>query len=278
MIDRIGIDVGRKLRLEDAIAWAARYGVGCIDVQLDTGDNAFTRFDDARAASVRTACERFGIRLGLHTLSAVNVAEYAPLVGDAVDAYLRAYIDIAPRLGAGWIVVHAGFHFTADVDIRMQAGLERLQRMVAYAEGKGVRLLLENLNKEPDDAEVHYLAHTSAEWRWYYERIDSPAFGLSFTANHAHLVPEGVPGFLTGLPLERVAEVRLADCFRNGKEEHLCPGQGDFDFPALFRALESRGYRGHYMTAFGSLEDMRAAREMFGRMLEATTAGAQGGA
>jgi sugar phosphate isomerase/epimerase len=261
--DRIGIDVGRKLRLEDAVAWAAAHDVRVIDVQLDTGPNAVTLFDAARAEAIRESCKRNNIQLGLHTLSAVNVAEYAPLVADAVDAYLRAYIDAAVLLGAGWIVVHAGFHFTADVAERMQAGLERLQRVVAYAETRGARLLLENLNKEPPDAEVHYLAHTLDEWRWFYERIESPAFALSFTANHAHLVPEGVEGFLTGMPLERVREVRLADCWRNGHEEHLRPGEGDFDFPGLFQALEARGYTGHYTNAFGSLDDMLKAREVF---------------
>jgi sugar phosphate isomerase/epimerase len=262
---RIGIDLGRKLRLEDGLDWAIRHGVRYIDVQLDTGENAFTRFDPARATGIRAICERHGVHLGLHTLSAVNVAEYAPLVGDAVDAYLRAYIDVSALLGAEWIVVHAGFHFSSDLQMRMQTGLDRLRRMVAYAETKGARLLLENLNKEPPDAEVHYLAHTLDEWRWYYERIDSPAFALSFTANHAHLVPEGVEGFLAAMPLQRVEEVRLADCFRNGKEEHLRPGQGDFDFPALFTTLEERGFSGHYMNAFGSLDDMLAAREAFGQ-------------
>jgi sugar phosphate isomerase/epimerase len=266
--DRIGIDVGRKLRLEDALDWAVRHDVRHIDVQLDTGDNAFTRFDAARAVAIRDTCERHGLHLGLHTLSAVNVAEYAPLVGDAVDAYLRGYVDAAALLGAEWIVVHAGFHFTADVALRMQAGLERLQRLVAYAETKGARLLLENLNKEPPDAEVHYLAHTLEEWRWYYERIDSPAFALSFTANHAHLVPEGVEGFLAGMPLHRVAEVRLADCFRNGKEEHLCPGEGDFDFRGLFLALAAGGYAGRFTSAFGSLDDMLMARDGFVRLVE----------
>ncbi len=264
---RIGIDVGRKLRLEDAFAWAGAMQVGIIDVQLDTGDNAFTKFDAARARGIRTACDRHGVRLGLHTLSAVNVAEYAPLVGEAVDAYLTAYVDAAVLLGAGWVVVHAGFHFSDDIAMRMRAGLERLRRVVAYAEGKGVRLLLENLNKEPHDAEVHYLAHTSQEWQWYHGQIASPAFGLSFTANHAHLVPEGVEGFLATMPLERVAEVRLADCFRNGIEQHLVPGQGDFDFPALFKALESRGYQGHYTNAFGTLDEMLQARQTFAHTL-----------
>ena len=261
--DRIGVDIGRRMRLEDGLAWAARNTVRYVDIQLDTGANAFTTFDDARAHAVREICERNGIHLGLHTLSAINVAEYSPLVSDAVDAYMRAYIDISPRLGAESIVVHAGYHFTDDTTLRMEAGLERLQRMVAYAEQKGVRLLLENLNKEPADAEVHYLAHTVEEWRHYYEAIDSPAFGLSFTANHAHLLPEGVEGFVEAIPWERVAEVRLADCFRNGHEQHLRPGEGDFDFGDVFRRVEATGFKGHYMSAFGSVDDMQSARDTF---------------
>ena len=260
---RIGIDVGRTLRPEDAVVWARDHDVQIVDIQLDVGDSAFTRIAGARAKAIRSAAERAGVTLGLHTSSAVNVAEYAPLVADAVDAYLLGYIDAAAALGAGWIVVHAGFHFTADRAQRMQAALDRLRRTAESAESRSVSLLLENLNKEPADAEVRYLAHTSEEWRWFYERLDSPALRLSFTANHAHLVPEGVEGFLRSLPLDRVHEVRLADCFRNGVEQHLNPGEGDFDFAALFAALEGRGYGGHYTNAFGTLDDMLAARRRF---------------
>jgi sugar phosphate isomerase/epimerase len=265
--DRIGIDAGEKLPLEDAIIWAAHHGVRIIDVQLDGGTNAFTRIDAARAGPIRDRCERDGISLGLHTSSAVNVAELAPLVSEAADAYLKAYVDAAVLLGARWVTVHAGYHFSSQVTRRMEAGLDRLRRVIAYAETKNVRLLLENLNKEPPDAEVHYLAHTIEEWSWYYEKIQSPALGLSFTANHAHLVPEGVSGFLDAIPLDRVAEVRLADCFRNGKEEHLVPGHGDFDFPELFRALNERGYRGHYMNAFGTLDDMLRGRDQLAALI-----------
>src|SRR5438477_11505843 len=152
--ERIGVDIGRKLPLEEAVAWAARHQVRFIDLQLDTGANALGTIDDKRTATVRAACERHGIRLGLHTASAVNVAEYAPYVGDAVERYLEAYVDAAGRLGAGWIVMHAGFHFTSDRDQRMRTGRERPKRIVAYAARNGALILLENLNKEPAEAEV----------------------------------------------------------------------------------------------------------------------------
>ena len=169
-------------------------------------------------------------------------------------------LDAYRLLGARWIVVHAGYHFTRDKDMRMRAGLERLRRLVARADESGAILYLENLNKEPQAAEVHYLAHTLEEWRYYYEAIDSPSLRLSFTVNHAHLVPEGVDGFIDALDFARVGEVRLADCFRNGHEVHLVPGQGDLDFGRMFRRIEAAGFKGHYTNAFGSLDDMLAAR------------------
>src|SRR5437016_10847954 len=261
LYDRIGIDIGRKLTLEDAVAWAAAHDVRFVDVQLDTGANALGTIDEARAAALRASCDKHGIHLGLHTSSAVNVAEYEPYVGDAVEQYLAAYVDAACRLGAEWIVMHAGFHFTADREERIAAGRERLTRIVSYAEQKGALILLENLNKEPEAAEVHYLAHTIEEWRHYFERIQSPAFRLSFTVNHAHLVPEGIAGFVDALDMTRVEEVRLADCFRNGNEVHLSPGAGDIDFGDMFRRIEGAGFRGHYMNAFGSLNDMLQGRD-----------------
>lgn len=264
--DRIGVDVGRRLRVEDAVEWAAAHQVRWIDVQLDAPPNILTSFDDGRTAAIRRACQKHRVHLGLHTSSAVNVAEYAPYVGDAVERYLKAYVEVASRLGAEWIVMHAGFHFSSDKERRMAAGLERLQRIVGHAEKHGALVLLENLNKEPPDAEVHYLAHTVEEWRHYFEAIRSPAFKLSFTVNHAHLVPEGVAGFVDALDMSRVEEVRLADCFRNGHEVHLKPGAGDLDFADAFRRIEGKGFSGHYMNAFGSLDDMLAGRDALVRL------------
>ena len=154
----------------------------------------------------------------------------------------------------------------------MQAGRERLKRVAGYAEQRGALVLLENLNKEPEAAEVHYLAHTVEEWRFYFDAIHSPAFHLSFTVNHAHLVPEGIAGFVEALDMGRVEEVRLADCFRNGDEVHLAPGQGDIDFADMFRRIEATGFRGHYMNAFGSLDDMLAGRDELVRLAASANA------
>src|SRR4029077_12776501 len=98
-------------------------------------------------------------------------------------------------------------------------------------------------------------------WRFYFEAIRSPAFRLSFTVNHAHLVPEGIAGFIGALDMGRVEEGRLADCSRNGYEVHLPPGKGDIDFADMFRRIESSGFPGHYMNAFGSPDVMLEGRD-----------------
>jgi len=258
--DRIGIDISRRLKLEDAIEWAAKNELRHIDIQLDVGENALPKFDTKRCAGVRKLLDKHGIGLGLHSNSAVNVAEYSPIVSDAVTDYLKRYVDMVPKLGASWTEMHAGYHFTRDKERRMAAGRERLKRVVEYAGKKKALVLLENLNKEPADAEVHYLAHTVEEWQYYWE-IKAPNFRLCFTVNHAHLVPEGMEGFIEALNFKRVGEVRLADTWRNGYEIHLEPGKGDMDFGTMFKLIEGKGYRGYYTNAFADLDVMLAGRD-----------------
>jgi sugar phosphate isomerase/epimerase len=259
--DRIGYDAGGT-PLEDALAWAVANALRYVDFNADRGPNHLDSWSDGRIQAVRETCMRHDIHLGLHTASAVNVAELSPYVSDAVDAYLRANIDVAMRLGCEWLVVHGGYHFSSDIDARKAASLERLKRTVAYAEQAKAHLLLENLNFEPNDAEIHYLAHNVDECRYYFEAISSAHFGWAFTVNHANLVPEGINGFIDAFGISRIGEVRLADNLGD-KEVHLNPGEGNIDFASLFTRLESAGYQDHYMMAFGNQADKLAARDVF---------------
>ena len=128
-----------------------------------------------------------------------------------------------------------------------------------------MRLVLENMNWEPDLAEVHYLGHDIEECRFFFDRLPDDVLGWSFTINHATLVPDGISGFLDALPTERLREVRIADS--NGEyEAHLFPGEGMVDFPDMFRRVEATGFSGHYMTGFGTPDDMLRGREFAGRM------------
>jgi sugar phosphate isomerase/epimerase len=266
LFDRIGVDINQKLPLEQAVEWTVQHKVPYIDLCLDQTPELL-KGDKKRTVAARRKLEKAHVRIGLHTLSGVNVAETSPFVSKAADEYLAAYIDAARELGAGWIVVHGGYHFGGDKRARMDAAVARIGKAAKLAEKKKAKLLLENLNPEPEQAEVHYLANDIEECRYYFERLDSPALGWSFTVNHAHIHPNRIDEFMQRLDMKRCGEVRIADC-RGTHEEHLRPGEGTIDFPAMFAAIEKSGYRGHYMQAYGSLDDMLTGRATLAALAE----------
>jgi sugar phosphate isomerase/epimerase len=262
--DRIGIDVGRRLEPEQAVDWAILNDVRFFELCLDP-DADLLLAGAERAKAIRARLEGSPCQLGLHTLSAVNMAETSPLIAEAVEEYIRAYIRASRRLGAGWVVVHAGFHFTKDKQDRMKAGLERLKRVTDYAEKQGAVLMLENMNPEPADAEVKYLAHDVEECHYYFDQITSPALKWSYTVNHAHILPIGIEAFTAAMDVSRCGQVRVADC-HGTVEEHLPIGQGTIDFARVFQLLEGRGFRGPYIEGFTTLDDMLAGRETLSRI------------
>ena len=69
--------------------------------------NAIASFDRGRVRTVRELCERHGVALGIHPSSAINNAEYVPIMAQAASEYLAANLDLAERLGCGWIIGHA---------------------------------------------------------------------------------------------------------------------------------------------------------------------------
>ena len=82
--DRLGFDAG-GMRLDDALAWAARHDFHYVDFNADQPPNALHAWDEARVHAIRQLCEWYAIHLGLRMLSGVNVAEFSPYVSAAVD-------------------------------------------------------------------------------------------------------------------------------------------------------------------------------------------------
>jgi hypothetical protein len=96
--------------------------------------------------------------------------------------------------------------------------------------------------------------------------VTAPAGAKLSTPGQLWPGPEGIAGFVNGIDLRRVEEVRLADSWRNGIEVHLKPGAGDLDFADMFRRIEGKGSVGHYMNAFGWAKDMLTGRDGLGRI------------
>ena len=256
---RLGTGPGGP-NIEDGLRWAADNQFFHADFNADHGANHIHSWDDERVRNVRSFCEQNGLHLGIHTLSFVNIAEFSPFLSEAVDAYLQAMIDFGKKLGVERIITHAGLHQSSELELRKKASIEHLQRATDYAEKQGVTLLLENLNHEPDNAEVHYMGHSIEELHAVFDVIQSPNLRWGFSANHMNLLPGNFDSFIDEFCVGRIGLVLVADN-RGTHEEHLLPGQGTMDFGRLFQRLEGDGYRGPYMLTFGNREQKIAGRE-----------------
>ncbi len=267
---RLGTGPGGP-NLEDGLAWAAEHDFHFVDFSADYGGNALSTWTPDRISSVRAYCEEHDLHLGIHTLSGVNVAEFSPYMSEAVDAYIRAHVDLGHQLGVNHVITHAGLHQSSELEQRTAASLEHLSRAADYAASAGVTLLLENLNVEPPQAEVHYMGHSIEELSFYFEHIPADGLRWGFSANHTHLLPGDFDAFLDAFGIERIGLTLVADN-RGQYEEHLLPGQGTMDFARLFRRLEGDGYRGPYMLTFGNRAQKLAGRDYLLRQANATQA------
>ena len=261
MKDRFGFDAPKSKPIEESIRWAAQNGFSYIDFQADLPPNDIDSFDIDRVRMIRHLCEVHGVAIGIHPSSAINNAEYVPIMAEAVDQYLFANLDLAARLGCGWLIGHGGYHF-GDVRRRRETSVDRMKRLVEEAERVNVVVFFENHNKEPDLAEIHYIPHNIEETHWFLDKIESPNFKWAFNVAHGHLVPEGWQGFLDEFGTKNIGQVRLND--NTGKYEiHLVPGEGNIDFETLFLRLNAKDYSGWFSLGFGDDSDKVRVRDWF---------------
>ena len=101
---RFGFDAPKHKPIEVSIQWAAENGFRYIDFQADVAPNDIAAFDTTRVRTVRNLCETHGVAIGIHPSSAINNAEYVPRMSEAVDNYLYANLELAQRLGCGWLI------------------------------------------------------------------------------------------------------------------------------------------------------------------------------
>jgi sugar phosphate isomerase/epimerase len=252
--------------LERALDWAVQHGFTRVDFNADNPPNYPATFTPERVRGVRERCEAAGLRLGIHSLSAVNMAEISPVMHAAADAYLQQNFDLARELGCGYVICHGGFHFSSDREARFQVSIDRMRRAADWAEARGIDIYFENHNREPERAEIHYLPYDVEETRRFLDAIQSPRFKWAFNAGHAHLLPNGFDDFLNAFGVERIGQVRLNDT--NGEyEDHLLPGDGIVDFRYVFRRLSAAGYQGPFTLDFGTPEQRTAWRDTLGAWL-----------
>ena len=158
-------------------------------------------------------------------------SEYERRVEDGLELY-RHYFDAAARLGARILVLHGG---KAAKNIPAELYAERLHRLVRLGHECGITVAHENV--------VHFSCESVA-----YTKALADLLGDNFymTLDIKQCVRAGQDPFAFISTLGRhIVHVHVSD--HGVKGDCLPPGEGDFDFRALFRALDGVGYTGAYI-------------------------------
>lgn len=236
--------------------WMA--GEGIYDVELHGGPR-YRAIDWERVAagdaSLADAAAARGIRIGDIMDGSVNFLAPDPQVRERSIAHTRVLIRAAKVLGAGSVSIFTGRNPDATLEANLDQLPEALRGVLETAEEVNVTLALENCPMAHEWPPRFNIAIHPGMWRHIFERIPSPALGLTF--DPSHLVWQGIDvAEAAEAFIDRIAVVQAKDSEvlpgivrREGILDrhfwrHRIPGQGAVDWPRLVSVLVAGGYDG----------------------------------
>ena len=256
--------------LDEVARFAAAAGFKSVELMCWPPGKAERRYAGVTHLDA-TAIDEFEVErvqnlLKLHNLAISGLGYYPnPLAADPAEAevavaHLHKVIDAAAALGVGVVNSFVGRDPAKSVEENWPRFLETWRPIVAHAEGRGVRIGIENcpmLFTRDEWPGGKNLATTPAIWRRMFADIPSPSFGLNY--DPSHLIWQQIDHVA---PLyefrDRIVHVHAKDARidRKALDEHgvlsypklwhtpKLPGHGDVRWGAFVGALNDIGYKG----------------------------------
>lgn len=228
--------------MEEYFTFAHENGFPWMELSCNNPNNFLDKWNPERIDTVKRLRDKYGLRYGLHSASFVNAAEIEPTVKVAAQQHLIKYVQLAHDLGAEYIVLHFGYHFSLFMDEVFRCLVDTYKPVVELAEKYELPIGIENMNKMHEDCEVAYLGVTPEELSRVFDAIPSDYFGLTLDIAHANLLPGGSDPFIDAFS-DRIISTHVSD---NDLvlDHHLPVGEGKIDFKATFKRLIEIDFKG----------------------------------
>lgn len=230
---------------------AARWGYDGVELMA-------ARPDELDAAAIRAQTFGMGLEVAAIASGAVFMVDKLTLLAADADvmrnaaARLNALIDFAAAVGAPIVTIGSfrGRLAWAGEGARGRLA-EGLRNAAAHAANRGVRLVLEPLNRYESD-----IIHTTAEALAFLAEVGHSHLGLLLDTYHVNIEePSITECFRQGIAAGRLWHVHLGDSNR------LPPGEGHFDFAGVVAMLNQCGYTGYLSAELLPRPDPDAAAE-----------------
>jgi sugar phosphate isomerase/epimerase len=260
-----------QVPLEQIVPWAAAEGFAAIELAAwpRTADRDYmgshidaARFSDDDAARLRDLLAEHDLRISAMAYYDNNLHPDPTQRQRHLD-HLRHVIDAAGKLGVGLVGTFVGGHPARPDDVMKEIG-KVFRDVVAYAQDRGVRVMIENC---PMDNWVQFglpgnYAYSPELWEALFNEVPSESFGLNFDPSHlywlgidhlratrefgnrifhAHAkdtetLPEG--RYRHGVLWKQLD----ADPWKSGSWRYRMPGKGEIDWAEFIQALREVGY------------------------------------
>lgn len=168
---------------------------------------------------------------------------------------VRAFIDegnLAAKLGGPMVVVHCSGIYPGGLDdkamrSRMTSLRKSIRELAVFGQAEGIRFAFENL------PEYHPVGSNIQDLCEMLDEINSDAVGMCFDTGHAHMCGNVCDAMKAA---RRIIYIHASDN-NSRKDEHLMPGKGTIDWPALSAAMSGKNYDGVFMLeTFHSVEEL----------------------
>ena len=219
--------------IEESIERASSYGYDGIELALQTADQVdgekitkTLRDRGLECPCISTGQVFAGLGLYFTTKDAARRAEVVRVFEEMIDlaAQLGAMVNIGRARG---FIEEGESHLAAE-----ERFIAVARQIAAYAEPKGVKLVLEPVNRY----EINFI-NSVEEGAELIGKVGAPNMALMPDLFHMNIEDRSPAGVLEQYA-EHVAYVHFADSNR------LAPGQGHTDFHAIFASLKRMNYDG----------------------------------
>jgi len=221
-------------KLTKAKAW------GADGIELMTVDPASLDAQELRASLGRSTLGVCAVASGALAFAAgLTLLSAEPDRARMGQSRLHDLIDLAAGLGAPLVTIGSFRGRLASMAGDGRASLIAILREAAEdAEGKGVRLVIEPLNRYETD-----LIHTADEGLRFLDELGHPAVGLLLDTYHMNIEESSWRA-----PLEQAMRARRLWHVHIGDNHRLAPGRGMIPFQRIVAILRELGYS-RYLSA-----------------------------
>jgi sugar phosphate isomerase/epimerase len=239
----------KKNSLEEAISSIAQIGYLGVEVMADVPHAYPAKMTASGRGEVRRQIEKPGMKasnVNAFTLFACGDTYHPTWIEeDASQRQIRidhtiGAIELAAAIGAGTVSLQPGGPMIGTALTRAQAGerfAEALSQVLPFARRHNVVLGVE--------PEPGLFIESAAEYLEFKNRFfrNDDFLKMNCDVGHLFCVGDDPPAVIRSLA-EHVAHVHVEDIGANRVHQHLTPGRGVIDFPAIFAALDDVEYRG----------------------------------